>query len=1538
MNSLLVTTGFNRWMGKSLLVSMMALLLAGCSGKQESKPGAGLPQNPPNYGQRKTVPFEELKTNFSNPDMIYAPFIFWFWDEPLNAEKMAEMSRVMGSQGFNPGYAHARHSMIGTPSLPDSEWLGEKWFSSFSAALGEAEKQNKYLGYCDEYWWPSFQANGRVLKKYPELKAETLKWDIIDAKGGSEIKVPGSYFTVAARLTDPVEEKQPLPQLGQWIWHPDAKEIKHNCWFRYSFDIPSGRSVKMASMRITADNELALYVNGHKTAESKDWDKPLTLDLTKNLVSGSNVIALECNNRDGKYGLIAGLVISLDDGSSIGVKSDKTWMTCLQSIKDWEIPGMENKKAWKPAAELGNPGDGPWTSVTNSDPYNPATILSESITLIGSGSAFTWKVPEGDGWRIYVFNKYNHAGAADGQQCNSIDSRLADAFIGIALEPYAERFPKQIGKSIPGDFIDHEGDYGWKLAWSGSLDSSFQALHKRDIRLSMPLLLDMDKEGKYASARWKWFDLVSDLYAGNFRTITNWHEKRGMYTTAHVWEEGIQPQVNCVGDHLKILRSLTMPGQDCLGLKALRVHDFKEPQSVSEFENVRFASEVLGASDFEPGKGLWGCFTPSLLKQSVNSFTAWGVSHVIPHGVFTTRTLKGNPWPPDWYSENPMFPWLHHWTDFTRRASYINSMGNTVPDVLLYNPMESAWINANGPLLDDNGMWAFDEKYSNGKKINDIDKVYADAINDLTNARVEFLVGDRYYLKQMAVDKGQLVRGPLSFRTLVLPQLEILTLDVARKIVDFAKSGGKVFSMGTLPRASAENGMDDPRMEKLMDQLKSAATFTQCDNSLKSLLDSNAEGLLSRISFVSGAFPMVQLHRRIDGKDFFWLVNNNEQQQICDLSVKGARGAASIWDCETGKVISVSSVDQENGSSVHLVFKPLEAYWLVFDPQTPATTVQVLAEPIRLSGIEGEWKVTFDPSAQPVLEFPFKPAASFIKGVTKPLEDWGKWGLTKFSGLLDYSRSVNIDKVDGQLLLDLGKVCHVAEVWVNGQSVGSRMWGPYVFDITAAAKPGPNEIRVRVANLINNSYGDLQESGLLGPVKILEGGQEITGPGPLQAGFYTPERQGQLWDTWVYYYEGTYYQYYLAGKPGKWDCFELMTSKDGVNWHQTGRMIEPRAGTTWMGTGHIIEAPDFISQPSWIMNYSEWFGDKQDIMFATSTDLIHWTKVADSYRFIQDGRWYQPKGRWDCIDCVKKDDGSYYGYFTADPIAGKSDVPVCGFGFAESKDGLHWIALPPVPGNISGEFGGIQKIGNKYFITVSEGRIAVSEKPEGPFLAQKKNSNMFGKGCDIYFPRFFHNPPVNETNGGNGVLVNHFYTGSDHVYSSPLKAVEIDGEGILRLKWWEKNNLLKDQKLTLSRERNENPSGPVTFFKENFDTNQVGVVETDFNIDPEYNVKSLDGFYFDTGKDSGYFIIFNQKQTLFGTMNLDGSDLKTTVKIDRDLIFPANSKARLVFKKDMVEAYLNDYLVMLKRITWSGKLGIINNAGAVSPSFAWTHK
>ncbi len=1062
-----------------LLLGSMMILAAGSSRPFEAPAVA----KPLNAGLRPKLPFEAVEKAFADPDMLYAPFIFWFWDEPLQPDKMSKISRTLADQGFNPGYAHARKSMVGTPDLPVADWLEAPWFAAFDAALRQAEARRAYLGFCDEYWWPSFQAGGRVLEALPELAAQSLGWECLDVPAGAKVQVPASFFSVAAELDEPPPRPKHSIVMGDWIWSPNPSASLRS-WFRKAFDIPAGRTVTEARLKITADNAYDLYLNGRRIGGGDDWQKPGLFDLTKSLRPGRNVLAVEARNFSGAYGLLAGMAIGFDDGRILRISSDRTWLTSGTPATGWESPDF-NEAGWQAARDIAPADGGPWRYVPDRIEHLPARIRSATLRPVGAGAPFVWTAPAGRPWRVYVFNLYHHAGA-DGSKVNYLDSRLAPEFIRLALEPYAARYPDRLGRSIPGDFIDNEGDYGWGLAWSETFARRYQSRTGRDLRLWLPLSIDRDAEGRSAQARWEWFDVVSDVYAETFQAVTDWCERHGLSTTAHFWEEGLQPELNAVGDHLKLLRTLTMPGQDCLGRKALRVHDFKEIESVAEFEGRRAATELMGAAAFDGTP--WSTMNPAFLKQAVNAVTAWGMSHIIPHGVFTTRKLEGNPWPPDWYDENPFFSYFHHWTDFARRASFINSLGRAVPDVLLLNPIESTWVQASADMFDFE-MWSFAEDRPEGKRINDIDRAYAKAIDDLTAARVEFLIGDRHYLGQMEVKDGVLARGDLRFRTIVLPPLDILTFETARKIVAFAKAGGDVCALGELPAASAEAGWGDPAMKALMEELRAQPGFTVCPASgLEPLLETRAHGLEGPVRFLEGGFPMLQHRRRIDGRDFFWLANNAGEERECRLALSGVRGAASVWDCETGRTYPLVSEETKGGSEVRLVFKPYEAYWLVFDTQQPGHRGSWWRkrEPEVVAAIEGPWTVRFDPKIQPALEFPVTPPAEILRGARKNLEDWRAWGLRKFSGLLDYTTTAKLSGPAAGLSLDLGKVAHAAEVWVNGLPCGSRLWGPYVFDISRAVKPGLNEIRVRIANLVGNSYGEESESGLFGPVKIVK--------------------------------------------------------------------------------------------------------------------------------------------------------------------------------------------------------------------------------------------------------------------------------------------------------------------------------------------------------------------------------------------------------------------------------------------------------------------
>ena len=90
-------------------------------------------------GRAEGSSYEQLQAGFAGPDMIYAPFAFWFWDEPLQQGKAGRMAAKMMEQRLNRGIRMGGCRRAGTPDLPIEQWLSEAWFDEFEGALDAAE-------------------------------------------------------------------------------------------------------------------------------------------------------------------------------------------------------------------------------------------------------------------------------------------------------------------------------------------------------------------------------------------------------------------------------------------------------------------------------------------------------------------------------------------------------------------------------------------------------------------------------------------------------------------------------------------------------------------------------------------------------------------------------------------------------------------------------------------------------------------------------------------------------------------------------------------------------------------------------------------------------------------------------------------------------------------------------------------------------------------------------------------------------------------------------------------------------------------------------------------------------------------------------------------------------------------------------------------------------------------------------------------------------------------------------------------------------
>ncbi len=420
-----------------------------------------------------------------------------------------------------------------------------------------------------------------------------------------------------------------------------------------------------------------------------------------------------------------------------------------------------------------------------------------------------------------------------------------------------------------------------------------------------------------------------------------------------------------------------------------------------------------------------------------------------------------------------------------------------------------------------------------------------------------------------------------------------------------------------------------------------------------------------------------------------------------------------------------------------------------------------------------------------------------------------------------------------------------------------------------------------------------------------------------------------MWDTWLYWHEGCFYLYYLAKSSASWDNISVAVSPDGHQWREMGPVLRMGKGVTWMGTGSTWKSLAPNANGQFHLNYSEWRGPRQTIFFAESDDLLKWRKLGGGVEFVQDERWYEPEGRWDCIWTVPRPQGGAYGYWTATPKFGTGGR----FGFGQTSDGVNWSALPPpeVHGVDEGEVGAVEKIGSRYYMMFGTHGVMVTlkaDKPEGPFYAAEKNRTLLsGK---TYFSRFFPTP--------DGLLVNHHSMApGDRVHLGLLKRAVVDEESTLRLGWWEGNDTLKRARAETGVSMDDKGGAHVRMTEPMASANGV-IVEGDIFL-PPHSFAPRRGLYVEYEACRGVGILFDaQGRAELSLASEDGTSYQVLARIDREMAFRSPARWRLVVEDCLVEFYLDDVLIECFSLPCraTGRLGLID--GGESGAFRHLRK
>ena len=307
--------------------------------------------------------------------------------------------------------------------------------------------------------------------------------------------------------------------------------------------------------------------------------------------------------------------------------------------------------------------------------------------------------------------------------------------------------------------------------------------------------------------------------------------------------------------------------------------------------------------------------------------------------------------------------------------------------------------------------------------------------------------------------------------------------------------------------------------------------------------------------------PLTAIHRHSRAMDIYFVVNRSNQAVHAVASFRISGKVPELWQPETGKRLTDGEFSDTHGrTNVPLNLGPQASIFVVFrhssadvDPvvsvrrdnrPTDRTTIQIdRAGRMDLQTAKpGSYELQFASGHKQVVKVSPLPVpeaitgpwnVSFTPGWGAPghvvLQNLTSWtasknsGIKYFSGTGVYTQTVSVPAgfigSEKRVILHLGSLHSLAQVWVNGHNLGVLWHAPFKVDVTSAIRAGHNRIRIAVSNTwANRLIGDLQHSsGLHWGAATSVGRPLVRFPKWVVKGAPDPSTDCYTFETWNYY-------------------------------------------------------------------------------------------------------------------------------------------------------------------------------------------------------------------------------------------------------------------------------------------------------------------------------------------------------------------------------------------------------------------------------------
>lgn len=444
-------------------------------------------------------------------------------------------------------------------------------------------------------------------------------------------------------------------------------------------------------------------------------------------------------------------------------------------------------------------------------------------------------------------------------------------FIELIYEPYADRYSRQMGKSIKGAFTDEPSPGCSTFPWSDVLPAEFKRDHNYDL-LENLVHLAVDVDERSPVVRHHFRATQGRLMRTNYvEQIGRWCRKHGIQFAGHLTRtEWLSLVAAWWPNELRCYKAMDIPCCDPLGAgitmpDAAAYHTgVKVASSAAHLFNKKQAgSDALAVLGDEA--------TLRDFKAVLDYHMALGVTYFVLHGLsYSFEGARKDEVPPSLSFQHTQFPHMRAWLDQTSKDAEQLTQGKHVCDLAVLYPSTTL-----GALLLEDGKWPNLPE----------EKEFHDHVELLLGKQRDFDLIDEITLVEKTDRAGRL-KTPQTYSTILISSALYIEQQTADCLNRLAAKGVRIVIVGPMPKAiSSKPKPAETSWAREHIELYSALTQRLID----SLPGFELKGKGSRDVFV---------HRReLRGKAFTYLFNR------ADTDFNGALDGVDVYVAARGSAM-----------------------------------------------------------------------------------------------------------------------------------------------------------------------------------------------------------------------------------------------------------------------------------------------------------------------------------------------------------------------------------------------------------------------------------------------------------------------------------------------------------------------------------------------------------------------------------------------------------------------------------------------------------